>query len=137
MKNSTKQALAIYGTNIIGPYLFRKVGTSLSKVSNSFNPTGAIIFGGINIAKKIHSAIDNRYVRIFESLGALYYSSSAICNLISGLSGNTKDFAGSILDASMAYQLLANQGVIDNITNKQTEKDINGIISDLERVVRR
>ncbi len=128
MKNRDKQSLVIYGTNFAGNYI--------PKIGHLFNPLGAIVFGGIDIAKRVYDRVDNPYVRTLETAGGLYYSLSAISNLFSSLNGNLHDLGRCILDASMAYQLLVNEGVLDNIKNKRTEGDIKKIKSDLEGLLR-
>lgn len=45
MNKKDKQSLLIYGTNFAGNYTPR--------VGHLFNPLGAIIFGGIDIAKRV------------------------------------------------------------------------------------
>jgi len=127
MNKKDKQSLLIYGTNFAGSYI--------PKIGGLFNPLGSIVFGGIDIAKRLYDKTDNPYVRAVETLGALGYTLSAASNILSSLSGNVHSLGSGILDVSMAYQLLVNEGVLDNLRNGQTKRDVRKIKTDLETLL--
>lgn len=127
MENKDKQSLAIYATNLAGSYIPR--------IGSLFNPVGAIVFGGIDVAKRFYDKVDNPYVRMVEALGALAYSVSAASNILHSLGGDMHSLGRGVLDASMAYQLWANEGVLNNVKSGQTKEDIKKIKNDLESIL--
>lgn len=128
MKNINRQSLIIYGTNFAGSYI--------PKIGSLFNPVGAIIFGGINIAKRIYNKSNSPYIRTVETLGGAYYCISAISNVFSSFNGSLYDLGRGILDASMAYHLLLNEEVLNNVKRGQIGKDIKKIKSNLENILK-
>ncbi len=121
-----KQSLAIYGSNFLGG-LVPDLGDYLNK--GYFNPLGALVFGGINIAKRIHDKVDNSYVRLFELGGAVYYTGSAVSNFLSVLDGKVGGLGAGFMDGLMAYQLLKNEGVLNNLMTGRTKEDLKKVIA--------
>lgn len=132
MENKNKQSLVFYGSNFLGGFA-PNLGNYFNK--GFFNPAGAVIFGGLNIAKKIHSSVDNPYVRLLELGGAAYYSVSAFANFVSMFDGRTDGLGKGFMDSLMAYQLLKNEGVLDNIRTDKTKADIKKVKVDLENLL--
>ncbi len=127
MNKKNKESLMIYGTNFAGSFI--------PKVGSLFNPVGSIIFGSIDIAKRLYDKVDNPYVRAVETLGAVGYSISAVSNILSSLNGDIPRLGSGVLDASMAYQLLVNEGVLSNIKSGQIKNDFKQIKTDLEGII--
>ncbi len=129
-----KQALAIYGSNFLGSFVPNLGGYFkhyLPKGFNKdlFNPVGAVVFGSLNIAKKLSDKVDNSYVRLFELGGAVYYTSSAVSNFLSVLDGKVERLGAGFMDGLMAYQLLKNEGVLNNLMTGRTKEDLKKVIA--------
>lgn len=121
-----RQSLVIYGSNFLGGFV-PDLGSYFNK--GLFNPIGAVVFGGINIAKRIHDKVDNSYVRLVELVGATYYTASAVSNFLSILDGKADGLGKGFFDSLMAYQLLKNEGVWNNLTTGRTKDDVKKVIA--------
>lgn len=100
INNKTRNRIAIYGGNFFGNSLGNLVNLKIG------NPTGAILYGSLDILSKLSKKVkSNKLTRLLKAGGLAYYGASSISDLWSFANSDYSQIAQFPFNASMAYQL--------------------------------
>ena len=139
MPRSKSRKTAIYLSNFIaGIKPVREIaGKGIEKILGSSagyeigNPVGAILYGGIELAKQHNPDIKkNKYIRLTEAAGAVYYGLSTISDLFGILNGDLGYIAKFPFDLGMLYETATNASKDYKETGTSIKKDIIDVKND-------
>lgn len=98
------------------------------------NPVGAIVYGGLDLAKNYAPDIkESKYVRLLEAGGTAYYGLSTIGNLFGVLNGDFGQLAQLPFNVGMLYETGTNTAKDYRETGATVKSDLKNVKKDFEK----
>ncbi len=117
MSNLTKAV--IYGGNFVAGAIGKSIDYKIG------NPMGAIVYGGLDIAR--HSIPTNKYIRLTELVGTGIYAGKTILDLVNILKGNWESMIQLPFDAGMLYEIGKNTAEDYKASKSNLGRDVIGV----------